>query len=180
MKTSMRLALYALAAVAISVRATSLTPTPPQTEGPYYKAGSPQRMSLIEQGMPGTKLVVTGRVLTTGGTPVKRARLDFWQTDANGRYDNKGFRLRGHQYTDSAGRYRLETIEPNSYYSRTPHIHVKVAAPNRPALTTQLYFPGEAMNRDDGIFSSRLLMQVRDGKDGKEATFDFVLPDQPN
>jgi protocatechuate 3,4-dioxygenase beta subunit len=164
-----------LTATAVSTSAASLAPTPPQTEGPYYKPGSPQRHSLIEHGMPGTKLVLTGRVLTTDGTPVKRAWLDFWQSDANGRYDNKGYRLRGHQYTDDAGRYTLETVLPASYPGRTPHVHVKIAAPNRPALTTQLYFPGESLNREDGLFDSGLLVQWHDGGSGKQASFDFVL-----
>ncbi|MBV8772487.1 MAG: hypothetical protein JO166_09185 [Deltaproteobacteria bacterium] len=36
--------------------------------------------------------------------------LDFWQADADGEYDNSGFRLRGHQSTDDHGRYLLETM----------------------------------------------------------------------
>ena len=50
-------------------------------------------------------------------------------------------------------------------------------APNRPALTTQLYFPGEAGNARDGIYDPLLLeMQSAPGPDGARlATFDFVL-----
>src|ERR671923_286173 len=72
-----------------------------------------------------------------------------------------GFPLRGHQFTDDAGRYRLETVVPGLYPGRTRHIHVKVQAPNQPVLTTQLYFPGEARNAADGIFNQALLMQVQ-------------------
>jgi protocatechuate 3,4-dioxygenase beta subunit len=54
-------------------------------------------------------------------------------------------------------------------------LHVKVQSPNGPVLTTQLYFPGEARNATDGIFSSALLMTVQDAADGRAATFDFVL-----
>ena len=42
-------------------------------------------------------------------------------------------------------------------------------------LTTQLYFPGDAANARDPIFSPELLMQVKDATDAKAATFDFVL-----
>jgi protocatechuate 3,4-dioxygenase beta subunit len=149
--------------------------TPPQTEGPYFKPNSPARASLIEPGMPGTRLVVEGSVLTADCKPVPRALLDFWQADAGGRYDNDGQRLRGHQLTDEAGRYRLETVVPAQYPGRTRHIHVKVQAPGRPALTTQLYFPGESANQRDGIFDPKLVMKVRDVEGGKIGAFDFVL-----
>src|SRR5262249_54238663 len=91
---------------------TSCGATPSQTEGPYFKPNSPLRASLLAPGLPGTKLVVEGSVLTADCKPVPRALLDFWQADAEGHYDNSGQRLRGHQLTDDAGRYRLETVVP--------------------------------------------------------------------
>ena len=149
--------------------------TPAQTEGPYYTPNTPQRASLIEPGMGGTKLVMSGRVLSTGCQPVGRALIDFWQADDKGQYDNVGFKLRGHQFTDAQGIWRLETIVPALYPGRTRHIHVKVQAPTRPVLTTQLYFPDEPGNARDGIFNRDLVMAVRDASGAKEATFDFVL-----
>jgi protocatechuate 3,4-dioxygenase beta subunit len=165
--------------------AASLTPTPAcddgddeptiaQTEGPYFTADSPERTSLV-QGVTGTLLTITGRVLSTACLPVARAKLDFWQADDAGAYDNAGFRLRGHQYTDDSGRFVLETIVPGLYPGRTRHIHVKAQAPNRPVLTTQLYFPGEPRNASDGIYNSRLEMAVQNSGGGKAAAFDFVL-----
>ena len=79
--------------------------TSPQTEGPYYKANSPQRTSLLESGMAGTKLVVTGYVVGRDCKPIARVWLDFWQADDRGEYDNSGFRMRGHQFADAAGIY---------------------------------------------------------------------------
>jgi protocatechuate 3,4-dioxygenase beta subunit len=146
-----------------------------QTEGPYFKARSPQRTSLLEQGITGTKLVITGRVLGTNCQPIARALIDFWQCDAGGQYDNVGFRLRGHQYTNDAGLWTLETVVPGLYPGRTRHIHVKVQAPNKPVLTSQLYFPNEPGNARDGIYHPDLVMNVRDVPDGKAATFNFVL-----
>jgi protocatechuate 3,4-dioxygenase beta subunit len=52
---------------------------------------------------------------------------------------------------------------------------VRVQAPNRPVLTTQLYFPGEPENKRDGIFNPKLVMVVRDGAGAKAANFGFVL-----
>jgi len=153
----------------------SAPPTERQTEGPYFKPDSPLRASLLEPGLAGIEIVVTGMVLSTACQPVARALIDVWHADDRGGYDDTGFRLRGHQFTDDQGRYRLETIVPGIYVGRTRHFHVKVQAPNRPVLTTQLYFPGEAFNARDPIFSRDLVMQVSDTGGGKAATFDFVL-----
>ncbi|HEV8652175.1 MAG TPA: hypothetical protein VG276_22985 [Actinomycetes bacterium] len=151
-------------------------PTPAQTEGPYFSTGSPERTSLLEPGLAGERLVVAGTVLATDCRPVARALLDFWQADDGGQYDNQGFRLRGHQFSDAQGRYRLETVVPGLYTGRTRHIHVKVQAPGRPVLTTQLYFPGEPQNASDGIFQRELLMNVgAAGPGGRQASFTFVL-----
>jgi protocatechuate 3,4-dioxygenase beta subunit len=147
-------------------------PTPAQTEGPYFTPDSPERGSLLEAGLPGERLTVAGTVLATDCRPLRRALLDFWQADAAGRYDNQGYRLRGHQFTDADGRFRLETVVPGLYTGRTRHIHVKVQAPNRPVLTTQLYFPGEAANAADGIFREELLLAM---SGDRQASFTFVL-----
>ena len=153
----------------------NLPATLAQTEGPYYKPNTPERTSLIEPGMSGTKLIVTGYVLTKDCQPIAKAWLDFWQADDKGIYDNTGYRLRGHLFTDENGRYTLETILPGEYPGRTQHIHVKVQAPNGPILTTQIYFPGAPGNARDSIFNSALLADVQDTAEGKVATFNFVV-----
>lgn len=150
-------------------------PTPSSTEGPFYKPRSPRRTSLLERGIDGAKIMLTGVVLSRRGTPVSNALVDFWHSDANGRYDNEGFTLRGHQFTDEQGRYSLRTIVPGLYPGRTRHFHVKVQAPKTRVLSTQLFFPGEQRNRTDSIFRTELLMSVENAPDGKKAQFDFVL-----
>lgn len=151
-------------------------PTIAQTEGPYFTPNSPERTSLLEDGVTGIPLTVTGRVLTTDCRPVEGALIDFWQCDDAGVYDNEGYTLRGHQFTGSAGDWSLETIRPGVYPGRTRHIHVKVQSPNQPVLTTQLYFPGEPGNDSDGIFDDRLVVEIADESDGViTAHFDFVL-----
>ena len=149
--------------------------TPAQTEGPFYKPDTPERTALIERGATGTKLNISGYVLTRDCRPIAGAVLDFWQADDRGEYDNTGYNLRGHQVTDAAGRYHLATIVPGLYPGRTRHIHVKVQAPNQPVLTTQLYFPGETQNTSDSIYNPALLMKVQDTSNGEVATFNFVL-----
>jgi protocatechuate 3,4-dioxygenase beta subunit len=150
-------------------------PTPAQTEGPYFTPNSPERMSLLDGASSGTRLVLTGSVVDTSCRPMARALLDFWQADAQGNYDNSGYRFRGHLFADGDGRFRLETVVPGLYPGRTRHIHVKVQPPGGAVLTTQLYFPGEPRNASDGIFRSACLMDVQDGPEGKTAGFRFVL-----
>jgi protocatechuate 3,4-dioxygenase beta subunit len=152
-----------------------LEATVPQTEGPFYTPDTPQRQSLLEPGMAGTKLVVSGYVYDTACQPIPGALLDFWQCDDAGVYDNAGYRLRGHQFADDEGRFVLETIVPGLYTGRTRHIHVKAQAPNQPVLTTQLYFPDEPANDTDGIFDPALVMDMEDAADGEVGFFTFVL-----
>jgi protocatechuate 3,4-dioxygenase beta subunit len=148
--------------------------TPAQTEGPYFKPNSPERTN-IRADAGGTKLVLTGTVVTTACKPVAKALVDFWQADNGGNYDNSGFGFRGHQFTDAQGRYTLETVVPGLYPGRTRHIHVKVQAPGGRILTSQLYFPGEPRNASDGIYSKELEVSIRDTSDGRSATYGFVL-----
>jgi protocatechuate 3,4-dioxygenase beta subunit len=150
-------------------------PTPSQTEGPYFTRNSPERTSLVEAGVRGAHLVLSGRVLSTMCDPVSGALLDFWQADGDGQYDNRGYRLRGHQFTDGDGRFQLETVVPGLYTGRTRHIHVKVQARGGRVLTTQLYFPNEAGNARDRIFSPKLLMSMTSDGSDQRGLFDFVL-----
>jgi protocatechuate 3,4-dioxygenase beta subunit len=145
--------------------------TPRQTEGPFFTPNSPKRNSLLE-GKEKSRLIVTGTVLSTQCKPVPNALLDFWHSDEEGAYDNRGYRYRGHQFADAQGRFSLETIVPAEYPGRTRHIHVKLQAPGKRILTTQLYFPGDPGNKRDGLYRSELEMKK---VKGEEASFDFVV-----
>jgi len=168
-----------------SVAQASLPPTPAchdgdeatlrQTEGPFFKPSSPERAELLEAGMPGQPIELVGFVISRTCKPLAGALLDFWQADDKGRYDNSGFRLRGHQFSDAEGRYRLRSVVPGVYVGRTRHIHVKVQPRGGRVLTTQLFFPGEAQNRADGLFRSELLMRTAKNAGWLAGRFDFVL-----
>ena len=149
------------------------TLTPRLTEGPYFKPDSPERSVLFEPGISGSRIVLNGLVLDSAGCPVKGALVDLWHADGQGRYDNAGYRLRGHQYTDASGRYRFETVAPAPYVGRTRHFHIKVQAPAGPVLTTQLYFPDEPGNARDGLFRKELLLAL--SPDAASGGFDFVV-----
>jgi len=149
--------------------------TLPQIEGPYFKPSSPERFELYEEGMSGQPIELVGLVLSRACKPLAGALLDFWQADAKGQYDNSGFRLRGHQFTDAEGRYRLRSIVPGLYPGRTRHIHVKVQPPGGRLLTTQLYFPGEPKNRSDDLFRKELLLRTAKNAGWLAGRFDFVV-----
>ena len=157
-------------------------------EGPYYRAGAPQRSDLVDRGMQGTPLEIAGRV--TGidcATALRDAKLEVWQANAAGHYDNDGsfgptgafMMLRGLIAVDGDGRYRVKTIVPGRYLNgkqyRPAHVHVKVTAQGYSPLTTQLYFPGDPYNDIDPFIHKSLIMQVARDADRMKAAFDFVL-----
>ena len=150
-------------------------------EGPFYKAGAPERTTLIEPGMKGTPLTITGRVLNSQCQALPYAVLDVWHCDADGVYDNKGYFLRGKIHADKKGRYELRTIVPVPYKVgenryRPAHIHLKVNGPDTPVLTTQLYFEGDQWNTKDSAYRKSLEIRPVDGRNrGKVASFDFRL-----
>jgi len=153
-----------------------LTLMPTQIEGPYYKIGSPHRASLIEPGITGTPLLLTGRVTNEHGKPIPGAVVDFWQSDDVGNYDMVGDLLRGHVFTDADGTYQIETIVPACYEPREArHIHVKIQGVSRP-YTTQLYFSDDENRVKDNYYMRELEVQMEELPNGsKKGTYDFVI-----
>ena len=157
-------------------------------EGPYYRAGAPERADLTEQGTAGTPIVLEGKV---SGLDCARGlagvELDVWHATHDGHYDNDGtmrlgadkFLLRGRVRTDAEGRYRVKTIIPGRYLNgpqyRPAHVHVKVKANGFAPLTTQLYFPGDPYNDIDPFIHRSLIMGIEKAKSGTRGHFDFVL-----
>ncbi len=144
------------------------------TEGPYYTANPPQRSVLYAPGMAGTRVLLSGLVLSRSCAPIAGARVDFWQADGNGTYDNSGYTLRGYQLTDIEGRYQLDTVVPGLYPGRTEHIHVKVTPPGGTTVTSQLYFPISTRNESDGIFNATMLVTLTPGTP-LAGRFDFIV-----
>jgi protocatechuate 3,4-dioxygenase, beta subunit len=149
-----------------------LTPTPGQTEGPFYPVNwlddIDNDLVLVKgEGATalGTVLHVRGRVMDRSRQPVAGAIVEIWQCDANGVYHHPwdergrrtadaGFQGRGRVETDADGRYVFRTIKPAGYSGRTPHIHFKIMQPGGDTLVTQMYFAGEPDNARDGILNS--------------------------
>lgn len=117
------------------------------TEGPYYKANSPERQTIREADTPTILLTLEGYVFDTDCKPIANAWIDFWQADGEGNYDNSGYVLRGYQYTDANGKYKLITVVPGQYPSRTEHIHFKIKTTDTAReITSQLFIPEGTTN----------------------------------
>ncbi|MEU1877917.1 dioxygenase [Streptosporangium sp. NPDC020072] len=143
-------------------------PTVQQPVGVHFRPSSPARNVFPGSGTP---LKVSGFVVNRSCDPLPNVLMDFWHADSQGKYDSVGFAFRGHQLTDPRGAFKLTTVVPGAYPSRTRHIHVKIQAPGLRLLTTQLYFPGEPRNSVDVLFDPRLLLNMYAGN----GTYVFVL-----
>jgi protocatechuate 3,4-dioxygenase beta subunit len=150
----------------------------PQQEGPYFVASSPEKPDMrgdvtTADGWP--DLHLTGKVTDFDGKSIPGLRLDFWQTDDNGNYDNSGgYDLRGHIYTNEEGNYELWTVMPAAYETvRTRHLHLKIGGVNlgfqSPVFTTQLYFPTPYDNDIDADSTPDKVVQG-----GFETDFDGI------
>jgi protocatechuate 3,4-dioxygenase beta subunit len=205
------LALGAAAFFTPGVFAQELARTPPLTEGPFYPDRLPldtdNDLLIVNNSITpavGEITHLTGRVLGTGGEPVRDAVVEIWQVDSRGVYlhsADSGRRQRdanfqgfGRCATNGRGEYRFRTIKPVPYTGRTPHIHVKVKKGGRELLTTQIFINGHPQNRTDMVFRGvpdvvdrELLLAdfkpIKESKIGElTAHFDIVLgatPERP-
>jgi protocatechuate 3,4-dioxygenase beta subunit len=150
-------------------------PTRAQTEGPFFRPDAPPKQDMVADAPNGERIILAGYVLDVRCHPVAKVAVQIWHADDKGRYDNEGYKLRGYQYTDDAGRWWFSTIVPGLYPGRTRHYHFKVQRPAGSILTTQLYFPGEPRNARDGLFDERLLLRIDNVADGRFGRFDFIV-----
>ena len=150
--------------------AASLIKTASQNEGPFYPVKIPldHDSDLIEvagraKAAAAEVLHLFGRVLDTSGNAVADAKVEIGQCDSQGRYhhpnDSRGpadpdFQGYGTAESRHDGAWRLRTIKPVPYTSRTPHIHLIVSVPGHARLTTQMYVEGEAQNKADFRYQS--------------------------
>jgi len=107
---------------------------------------------------PGQRLEVRGVVFAADGrTPVARASIYVYQTDARGHYrpddamGNRDPRLMALLRTDGAGRYSFTTIRPGSYPgTRVPqHIHYEVAADGHGSRFFEIVFEDDPLVTDE-------------------------------
>ena len=126
--------------------------------------------------MGGQRLVVAGTVLTTDCRPVKAALLDFWQADDAGQYDNQGYRLRGHQFTDAGGGWRLGDGGARPLHRPHPPHPRQGPGPRRTRPHHPALLPGRAGQRPRRHLLPRAAAgDVRDTGGVRQGSFTFVL-----
>ena len=130
-----------------------LSPTPPQTIGPFFHIGLdvPGTENLVPADRPDA-VRIEGRVLDGGGAPVDDALIEVW--------DAPGVRF-GRCATDAQGRYHFITLKPVAgpaagARGEAPHLNVSVCARGLlDRLVTRIYFPDEAAaNAADPVLST--------------------------
>lgn len=150
--------------------------TAAQTAGPFYTPDTPAKRNFRADDPAGAPLDLHASVLDTQCRPLPGAIVDLWHANSQGRYDNDGFGLRGHQVADGRGAVTFNTVWPASYAWRTRHFHARIFKPGGGRLlTTQLYFPDEPHNDDDGLFQPELLLQLTKAAAATQARFVFVV-----
>lgn len=148
--------------------------------GPFHRPDAPELplSANIAGDLQGEPTIVRGRVLSASGSPIRNARLDVWQSDAEGFYDLQmsniqGTVLRGVFYSDAEGRYSFRTIKP-AYYPipddgpvgqmlaamgrhpyRPAHIHFIISADGYKSVTTELFVDADPYLDSDAVFGVR-------------------------
>ncbi len=106
-------------------------PTEEDEMGPFYRPGAPIRSSI------GQGYLLSGSVLSAADCkPIAAARIELWQAGPNGRYDDAH---RATLFSDRKGKYEFETDFAPPYFTRPPHIHIRVAVEGFQTLVTQHY-----------------------------------------
>lgn len=167
----------ALGLSSCSSKVFAMMPTPGETEGPFYPVADQKdknadltRIDGHTGVAQGQHIIISGQIRDVTGYPVVNATLDIWQADANGRYHHprdpntaepdENFQGWAIISSDEKGLFRFKTVIPGAYsasetWTRPPHIHVKVSKPGYRALTTQMYFPDEALNQTDLLLNAK-------------------------
>jgi len=167
--------------------AEQLALTPRQTEGPFYPDKLPldtdNDLIVINDGLNpavGEITWLSGRLLTTAGSPIRNATIEIWQCDSTGVYLHAGtggnkakrdtnFQCFGRFVTGSTGEYVFRTIKPVPYPGRAPHIHLAVKRRGQKELVSQCYIKGHAGNEKDSVWK-----RISDPRQRENVTIDFA------
>lgn len=145
--------------------------TPPEVAGPFYPTNDQQdkdfdltRIDGREGVADGQHIIILGHITDIDNNPITDVTIDIWQANARGRYNHPldpspqplDLNFQGWAVISSGenGSFRFKTVMPGAYpatenWIRPPHIHFKISKPGYPTLITQMYFPGEKLNKTD-------------------------------
>ncbi|MDF1709065.1 MAG: dioxygenase [Paracoccaceae bacterium] len=177
--------------------------TPNTLPGPFYRADAPARadgdsISFDGRGVP---LHFAAEVTDLDGDPVAGARLEVWQANGDGLYENQDpdrqpeFNLRGVFRTDGTGRVSIRSVRPAGYavpadgpvgqlarrlglgLRRPAHMHFRITAAGFQTLTTHVFDAADPDIGRDPLFAVHpaLLATFVPNGDGVRAAYRFVL-----
>jgi len=147
--------------------------------GPFYTDDAEDVANGESIASPGKGEIclVLATVKDTEGKPIEGARIDVWETDSNGLYDNQYKDrerpdMRGRLTTDKNGEFHFKCVKPVSYAVpidgpvgklleklhrhayRPAHIHFRIWVPAGiyDELVTALYVHGDPYETSDAVF----------------------------
>src|SRR5258706_6201703 len=155
--------------------AEALTIAPSVTQGPYHP--TPANMPLEKDNdliylndsltrAIGKITYLTGRVLTSSGTPIKGALVELWHADNGGKYvyqKNDGtlaydtnFQGFGQFLTGTSGAYKFRTIKAGLYNGRVRHYHLAVTIPGQlTRYCSQLFWNETAKDLSGNVWATQ-------------------------
>jgi hydroxyquinol 1,2-dioxygenase len=150
--------------------------------GPFYVEGRPtvDNGADISDGITGTPMFVTGRVVDEHGKPVTGVHVDTWHSDGEGFYDvqqteklHNELAMRALLTTDEDGRFWYRSITPRYYpvptdgpcgeilraANRSPmrpqHVHFWFKGEGYQPLITQLFWRDDPYIGRDAVFADQ-------------------------
>jgi hydroxyquinol 1,2-dioxygenase len=150
--------------------------------GPFYVEGRPRAAtgSDISDGVTGTPMFVTGRVVDEHGDPIVGAHVDTWHSDGEGFYDvqqteklHGQLAMRALLSTDDDGRFWFRSITPRYYpvptdgpcgeimraanrpIMRPQHVHFWFHAEGYQPLITQVFLRDDPYIACDAVFAAQ-------------------------
>ncbi len=139
--------------------------TASQTAGPFWHLiDFPAWADLLRadgpnSGIPGERIVLTGRLTDGDGAPCDGNLVELWQAGPDGRHDGE-FHGFGRCATDADGRFRFTTLKPGPAPGRgnatqAPHATLTIFARGLlKQLVTRLYFADDPLNAEDPLLAA--------------------------
>lgn len=172
--------------------------------GPFYVEGAPEMGwgESIDKTGKGEPMILRGKVVGLKGEPVANARIDVWQTDADGEYDIQNAdipenNLRGWYKTNDKGEFLIRTVRPTSYpipvdgpagdlvraSNRHPwrpaHVHAMIRANGYQELITHIFDGDDPYLDSDVVFAVKesLIFNFSENTSAEDAAkYDLKSP----
>lgn len=148
--------------------------------GPFHVLGAPDLAygGDLKRDNEGDTVFLSGQIRAVDGRPLVDARIELWQTAANGLYSNQDpaqeeYNFRARLLTNHEARYAVTTVRPAAYTVpgdgpvgnvltatgrdtwRASHLHFVVQAPGYRTLVTEVFPADDPYLDKDAVFGVR-------------------------